>query len=364
MTTTPSLAGAADGLAELDLDALARYLDAHVDGGLGGPLAARLVAGGRSNPTYELLETPAAGDGRSWILRRPPYGEVVAAAAHDMGREARVIGALAGSAVPVPRVVARCEDAAVIGADFYVMEKVEGRTFRTPADTATLTPAERAGLTDSLVDLLVDLHAVDPAAVGLADFGRPDGYLERQLARWQRQWAKIRTRDLTGFGELAARLERSMPTHGRPGIVHGDYKIDNLMVAPDDATRVVALLDWEMATLGDTLADVGMLLSFWDEEGGIHNPITAGATALPGFPDRRTLLATYAERCGIEVSDVEWYVVFADFKLLVILEQIHARHLQGTTVGSGVDDLGPMVPLLLERALAGAGAATDPRLRG
>ncbi|WZH52006.1 MAG: phosphotransferase family protein [Nocardioides alkalitolerans] len=355
MTTTSS---PPTGATELDLAALGTYLDAHVEGGLRGPLTARLVAGGRSNPTYEV------GDGeRSWILRRPPYGEVVAAAAHDMGREARVLRALAGSPVPVPRVVARCEDPAVIGADFYVMDKVEGRTLRTPADTTTLTPAQRAGLTEALVALLVELHAVDPAAVGLADFGRPDGYLARQLTRWQRQWEKVRTRDLPGFAELAARLEASMPTVGRPGIVHGDYKIDNLMLDPQDPTRIVALLDWEMATVGDTLADVGMLLSFWDEAGAIPNPITAGATALPGFPDRATVLGMYAERCGIEVADIEWYVVFSDFKLLVILEQIHARHLQGTTVGSGVDDLGPMVPLLLERARAAAAAASDPRLR-
>ncbi|MBL7496680.1 phosphotransferase family protein [Frankia sp. CNm7] len=344
--------------ADLDLVGLAAYLGPRVDGGLAGPLRGRLLAGGRSNPTYEV------DDGvRQWIVRRPPYGDVMAST-HDMGRESRVIRALHGSSVPVPAVVARCADPSVIGADFYVMEKVDGRTYRTREDTRLLAPDQRAELSRSLVDTLVALHTIDPAAVGLADFGRPDGYLERQLSRWRRQWEKVRTRDLPAFDSLADFLTRSIPDRRLPGIVHGDYKIDNLMVDHADPSRIVAVLDWEMATLGDTLADVGMLLSFWDEPALPYNPITAGATALPGFPDRRGVLSAYAERRGIDLGDIEWYVIFSDFKLMVILEQIHARHLEGATVGEGFADIDPMVPALLERALARKAESGDPPLRG
>lgn len=342
---------------DVDLDALAQHLVS--DGlDLAGPLQVSLLAGGRSNPTYGLT------DGRSsWVLRRPPYGEFVASA-HDVLRESRILRALASSAVPVPTVVASCDDATVLGADFYIMERLEGRTFRTREDTAVLTTDESAKLADAIVDTLTTLHEVDPAAAGLADLGRPVGYLERQLSRWTRQWDAVRTRDGDEVEELARRLTASMPPSPHLGIVHGDYKIDNLMVALDDPGTVVGLLDWEMATLGDTLADLGQLVSFWDEMGSVFNPITAGATAHEGFPTGREVIEAYATRRGIEPAGIEWYVVFADFKLAVILEQIHARHLAGTTVGEGFDDVGAMVEPILLRALERCAYADDPRLHG
>lgn len=341
----------------IDLDVLTDYLGPRV-GGLNGPLQGTLIAGGRSNPTYELSDRS-----RAWILRRPPIGKVFAAA-HDMSRESRVVSALQESPVPVARVVATCPDASVLGVPFYVMDKIDGRTLRTHADTASLTPEQRNDLSGSLVDLLIQLHSIDPADVGLEDFGRPNGYLERQLARWRRQWEEVSTRAMGGdLHELERRLSSSVPPLRYPGIVHGDYKIDNVMVSRDEPARILALLDWEMATIGDTLADLGQLISFWDEPGERHNPVTAGATAHIGFMSADDVLERYAAGRDVDPSVLEWYVVFADFKLAVILEQIHARHVAGHTVGDWFDDIGDMVEPIIAGALERADVASDPRLR-
>lgn len=312
--------------------------------GLAGPLTARLIAGGRSNPTYEVSDGT-----HHWILRRPPYGEVLQSA-HDMSREATVMGALAGSAVPVPHVVGVCRDPEVLGAEFYVMDKLVGRTLRTAEDTRSLTPDQRGRLTDTMIRTLVALHEIDPADVGLEDWGRPQGYLERQLNRWERQWHVIKTSERPRVDEVIGMLRRSMPETTLPGIVHGDYKIDNLLVAHEDPTQILGVLDWEMSTLGDTLADLGMLISFWDEAGTFHNPITAGATALEGFPTANEVVRKYADLRNISIDSLDWYIIFADLKLAVILEQIHARHLAGTTVGDWYDDIGGMVAPILDRA--------------
>lgn len=347
----------APGANEVDLPALSTYLCRALPGGLAGDLSARLIAGGRSNPTYELT------DGMSyWVLRRPPYGKVFRGG-HDVMREARVITALHGSAVPVPRVVSRCENESVLGAPFYVMDKLDGRTLRTPEDTATLTPRQRRGVSEALLDTLVALHETDPAEVGLADWGRPDGYLERQLNRWGKQWHAVKTTERTEVDVLLQRLTSSLPTSRHLGIVHGDYKIDNVMVGREDPALVLGVLDWEMATLGDTLADLGLLISFWDEAGGIHNPITAGATSLEGFSSAAEMVGGYAEHRKTSIDDIDWYVVFADFKLAVILEQIHARHLKGETTGDWFDDIGPMVGPLVERGLERASASSNLALR-
>jgi aminoglycoside phosphotransferase (APT) family kinase protein len=356
-TVTPDPRTSPDEQA-LDVAALEQYLPGVLGRPLAGPLSHSLIAGGRSNPTYELSDGEA-----SWILRRPPFGHVLQSA-HDMSREVRVITALADTGVPVPYVVGSREDSDLIGAPFYVMDKLEGRTFRTHEDTAALTPDQRRDLSTGLVDLLATLHEVDPADVGLADWGRPVGYLDRQLARWARQWGVVATTERPEVDELVRRLGASVPELRHPGVVHGDFKIDNLMVALDDPTRVVGLLDWEMSTTGDTLADLGILVSFWDEVGQFHNPITAGATAHPGFPSVDEIVAAYADRRGIELDELDWYIVFADFKIAVLLEQIHARHLQGATTGDWFDDIGAMVEPLLARALERSSRAGDPRLRG
>lgn len=351
MTTSTALPG-------IDLAALTGYLDSHVDGGLAAPLSGEIIAGGRSNPTYALTDGT-----RSWILRRPPLGDIPRGA-HDVTREYRVLEALTPTQVPVPRVVA-CEPApGILDAPFYVMDRVEGRTLRTWDDTGTLTPAQRANLAAAMIGTLVTLHDVDPATVGLNGWGRPEGYLERQLARWRRQWHAIKTREHAGVDSLFDRLATSVPSMRFAGIVHGDYKIDNVLIDHDDPTRIRALLDWEMATLGDTLADLGMLVSFWDEPDRFHNPITAGATAHPGFPSARDVIEAYASRRDIGVDEIDWYIVFSDLKVAVILEQIHARHLRGETVGDGFDDIGAMVGPLIDRAQDHAVASSIRSLRG
>jgi aminoglycoside phosphotransferase (APT) family kinase protein len=336
--------------AQLDVPALGAYLDDVVSGGLNGDLEVELVSGGRSNPTYRLTD-----GARRWILRRPPYGHVLPTA-HDMGREYRVQTALADTAVPVARTVVLCEDDTVIGASFYVMEMIDGVTLRDADQTQQLSVEERRRLSEAMVDTLVALHEVDPAAVGLADWGRADGYLERQLRRWRQQWEASATTPRREVDELLDVLGRTRPTTRYPGIVHGDFKLDNVMVDPHDPTSIRGVLDWEMSTLGDTLTDVGILLSFWDEPGETPNPITQGATALDGFMRREQMARRYADARGLELDDLTWYLVFADFKVGVILEGIHARHRQGQTVGEGFDGVGDMAGVLLERAHERAGA--------
>ena len=343
-------------VAEFDLGALRRWLDDNVGGGV-GTLSVEPIAGGRSNPTYEVT------DGRRhWVLRRPPFGHVLPSA-HDMSREHRVLSALAGTGVPVPPVVGLCRDESVIGAVFYVMDKLDGITLQTREDTARLTVTQRAELADRMVETLGRLHDVDPAAIGLTDWGRPADYLHRQLRRWRAQWDASATRPRPQVAELSRRLTTTVPQCRLPGIVHGDFKIDNLMVDRSDPTCILGVLDWEMSTLGDTLADLGILCSFWDHQGEWFNPITAGATALPGFPTRQQIVEKYAGTRGVDVADLEWYLVFADFKIAVILEGIHARHLKGHTRGEGFEGLDAMVDALLDRALALASCSAIAGLR-
>lgn len=330
-----------------DTAGLTRWMDQNVDGGLVGELSTTLIAGGRSNPTYRLTDQ---GSDRQWILRRPPHGHVLPTA-HSMARENRVITALADSAVPVPHVVGFSADPQVIGAEFYVMDMLPGITLRTQDDTARLSEDQRERLSENLVSLLVDLHRIDPAEVGLSDWGRPDGFLQRQLNRWGEQWASSQTVARPETGELETWLRANLPTSTAPGIVHGDFKLDNVMVSREDPTRIIGLLDWEMSTLGDPLTDLGILSSFWDQDGEFYNPITAGATALPGFGTRAELVDRYARARGIEVADLTWYRVFADYKIAIILEGIHARHLQGHTQGDDFADVGEMVGPLFARAL-------------
>jgi aminoglycoside phosphotransferase (APT) family kinase protein len=340
------------------LDRLAPWFAEHVDDASGAPLTAEFIAGGRSNLTY------AISDGtRSWVLRRPPLGHVVATA-HDMGREYRVIGALAATDVPVPRVHAFCDDLEVNGAPFYVMERVDGQILRTPADMAGLTPDDARRCSHELIDVLARLHGVDYEAVGLADFGRPDGFLARNVARWGKQWAANKTRELPEIDELARRLARALPESGPPAIVHGDYRLDNTMLAPGDPGRIVAVLDWEMSTLGDPLTDLGLFLVYWGGDAAPEIGASAGIASVEGFIGKREIVARYAEQSGRSVEHLDFYVVFATYKLAVILEGINARFLMGKTLGEGFDDMGTMVRQLAESALAVADAAPDAALHG
>jgi aminoglycoside phosphotransferase (APT) family kinase protein len=328
--------------AGVDLARLGRYLDSAL-GGLDGPLAAELIAGGRSNLTYRLT------DGRRrWVLRRPPLAHVLPTA-HDMAREFRVIGALARTTVPVPEAVHLCTDPEVVGAPFYLMAEVDGVVLRGRREYATVPPGAGAPIGAALVDVLADLHEVDPAAVGLADFGRPEGYLARQVARWWRQWEGSATRDLPVVAEVRDELARRLPASTATGIVHGDYRLDNVML---DASheRVVAVLDWEMATLGDPLTDVGMLFVYTDLVDRGTSPLTPTPDPALGFPGAHALLERYAERREVDLDGIDWYVAFGYFKLAVICEGVHARFLQGKTVGTGFDRIGSVVPALVDLA--------------
>jgi aminoglycoside phosphotransferase (APT) family kinase protein len=344
---------------DVDLDALRPWFAAHVDDAGAGALRAELIAGGRSNLTYVI------SDGvHDWVLRRPPLGHVVATA-HDMGREYRVMAALADTDVPVPRVYAACDEPTVIGAPFYVMERVEGRVLRELEEIAALDADEARRCSHALVDVLADLHAVDFGSVGLSNFGKPDGFLARNVARWGKQWQANKTRDVPQIDELARRLDAALPESGPATIVHGDYRLDNTMLAPDDAGTIVAVLDWEMSTLGDPLTDLALLLVYWGAGGSeISLSSTRGVAQVPGFIGIDEVVERYAARSGRSIDHLDFYVVFALYKLAVILEGINARFLMGKTLGEGFGEMGLAVVALADAALERAAQSPDPRLRG
>lgn len=326
----------------LDLDRLRALLERERPGLVDGPLTGRLIEGGRSNLTY------AVSDGAAkWVVRRPPLGHVLATA-HDMKREHRVISALHPTSVPVPRPVLLCEDEDVLGAPFYVMEFVEGTPYRTAGELAPLGERRTRDAVLSLADTLVELHAVDPAGVGLADFGRPEGFLDRQLRRWGKQLDASRSRDLPGIDELHAALGRGLPHSPAPAVVHGDYRLDNVLIGADDT--ILAILDWEMSTLGDPLTDLGLLVMYSVPLELPNSPISTTASA-PGHPSPAELIERYATGSGRDVSAVSWYTAFAWFKLAVILEGIHYRYTLGQTVGRGFDRIGELVPVFIEHGL-------------
>ncbi|WP_328402435.1 phosphotransferase family protein [Streptomyces sp. NBC_00390] len=326
----------------LDPEKLRSCLDRERPGLVGGPLRAQLIQGGRSNLTYTVTD----GAGR-WVVRRPPLGHVLATA-HDMKREHRVITALHGTAVPVPTPVLLCEDESVLGSPFYVMEFVDGTPYRTAEQLAPLGPERTREAVLSLVDTLVDLHAVDPESVGLADFGRPEGFLDRQLRRWGKQLDASRNRELAGIDELHAALGRALPDSPAPSVIHGDYRLDNVLIGGDD--RIKAVLDWEMSTLGDPLTDLGLLAMYSRPIDLPGSPISTTATAA-GHPPAAELIERYAERSGRDTSAISWYTAFAWFKLAVILEGIHYRYTLGQTVGAGFDRIGDLVPVFIGHGL-------------
>jgi aminoglycoside phosphotransferase (APT) family kinase protein len=307
-----------------------------------------LISGGKSNLTY--LVRGAAG---SVVLRRPPLHHVLPTA-HDMVREYRVIAALADSAVPVPRALHLCTDEDVLGAPFMVMSYVAGPIARgsLPPGYAD-TPDERRAIGEALVDTLAALHGVDPDAVGLAGFGRPDGYLSRQVSRWSKQWAATPGDPMSELDGLAAALAATVPDGPSGPIVHGDFRLDNTVLAPERPGRIAAVLDWEMSTRGDPLADLGLMLVYWVQPGDDDIRRAAApsstVTTLPGFPSRAEVVRRYATRTGRDLSQLGWYLAFGYFKLAVVLAGVAARHRAGAMLGEGFDQvadrLGPLVEL-------------------
>ncbi|MFI1991139.1 phosphotransferase family protein [Actinoplanes sp. NPDC020271] len=322
----------------LDLEKLQAYLDSP-------PLTGTMFAGGRSNLTYAVTD----GTNR-WVLRRPPLGHVLPTA-HDMAREHKVLAALSAAGFPAPEPVLLCDDVSVIGAPFYLMEHVDGKIYR---DASDLEEVDLHGLTLTLVDTLADLHSLDPEKIGLGDFGKPEGFNARQVRRWKQQLDASRSRDLSGIEELHARLATDIPAGGPGAVVHGDFRLDNVLIGENQ--QVNAVLDWEMSTLGDPLSDLALMLVYAGRPLLVKDGRPFAPIDLPGHPTLDEMAARYAERSGRDVSDLHWYVAFAAFKLAVILEGVHYRYTKGQTVGAGFDTVGAMVPALVEqghRALEG-----------
>jgi aminoglycoside phosphotransferase (APT) family kinase protein len=292
-----------------------------------------LVTAGMSNLTYVVRPADAADDDPGVILRRPPTGAVLATA-HDMAREHRVISALGPTSVPVPGTLHLCTDPAVLGAPFYVMERVVGLHVSTALPPGYAEePGQRRAIADGLVDVLADLHAVDPAAVGLDGFGRPEGFLVRQVRRWTQQWEATRDRDRPGLDALAARLAETVPTTQRTAVLHGDYRLDNCLLDPGTPGAIRAVLDWEMSTLGDPLTDLGLMFVYWPQAGEERASMLSPVTTLPGFPTRPEVAERYAARTGADLSDLPWYVGFAFFKFAAIVAGIVARSAAGVMAG-------------------------------
>ena len=342
-----------DTVVGIDLAGLARFFAAHVPGA-GESLSAELIAGGRSNLTYRV--TVGA---RSWVLRRPPLGGLTPSA-HDMKREYRVTAALADSGVPVPRTVALCEDPAVIGAPFSLVEYVDGPVLRTREDLDAWPAAAVRRAAEALITAMARLHAIDPAAVGLADFGRPAGYLNRQVRRWHDQWLRVATRELPDLDRLYASLDGQVPESSRAAIVHGDVRIDNAILT-GDLSGVRALVDWEMATLGDPLADLALTMVYRSE---VFEPVLGGSAAAadPRLPTAGQQAELYARQAGRALDDLGFHLGLACLKCAVIAEGIHARHRDGLTVGQGFETVGSAVPGLAAlglRLLAGGEITTQ-----
>jgi aminoglycoside phosphotransferase (APT) family kinase protein len=326
-----------------------RPLEAWLDAqGLGrGPLTAMRIGAGHSNATF-LLERA----GVRLVLRRAPRPPLPPSA-HDMLREARVLGALAGRA-RVPRVLAVCSESELLGVPFYVMEEVHGDvvTGELPPSLGSAAARSRAG--EDLVDALAELHAVDVASAGLSDFGRAEGYLERQVRRFTALWEHNATRELPLVGELAAWLANGLPRSGGACVVHGDYRLGNVMLDPAKP-RVLALLDWELATLGDPLADLGYLVATWSDADSPPTVLDLSpVTRSDGFPDRAGLIARYAERSGRSVAGLAWYETLALWKAAVFCEGLYGRYLRGETADPWTASLGEGVPSLLRVAAATA----------
>jgi len=342
---------AASPAPDIDLARLAPWLATHVEG-FAGPVAVEKFTGGQSNPTYKL--TAASG---AYVLRRKPFGPVLPSA-HAVDREYRLIAALHPTGFPVARPYALCEDDSVIGSAFYVMEMVEGRTFW---DGSLPAVADRRPIYDALIDRLADLHAIDPEAVGLGDYGPPGNYFERQVGRWTKQYRAAQTDDLPQVEKLIAWLPATLPKQDRVSIIHGDYRIDNLIYA-HDTPRVAAVLDWELSTLGDPLADFAYVAMNWAMPSGEHNA-SIGGLDLPalGIPTLDEITARYCARTGRDgVPDLDWYFAYNLFRLLGIVQGIKKRALDGNASSAKATEMAGRVPMLAQAAWGFARKAGAP----
>ncbi len=330
----------------IDREPVTRWLVEHIDGAV-APFRFDLIAGGRSNLTFMVT----GADGTRFVLRRPPLGHVLATA-HDMAREHRVIAAVGRTGVPVPPALGLCTDEAVNGAPFYVMGFVEGEVLDSPEKAAKLPVDLRRPASEHLIDVLADLHAVDIDAVGLGDFAKREGYIERQVKRWSTQWENSKTRELPAIDEVAAALRSRIPEQRGVSIAHGDFRFGNCLTDVRHG-RIAAVLDWELCTLGDPLADVGYLGVYWND-GDATTARANDPTPAGGFATYAELLERYAARTGRDLSGIDYYVAFSCWRLAVISEGVYTRYLHGA-MGDQEIDLEPLklgTEGLAERALA------------
>jgi aminoglycoside phosphotransferase (APT) family kinase protein len=322
------------------------WIQTHAEGAT-PPFRFELIAAGGSNLTFRV--TDAAG--HRYVLRRPPL-KVLLATAHDVAREHRILAALAGSAVPVPRVHGLCSDIEVTGAPFYLMDFVDGRILREVTDAEGMDEAACLRATESLIDTQIAFHTVDLEAVGLSDLARHDGYVERQLGRWRKQYERGRVRELPLLEELHDRLAAAVPPpSGPPGLAHGDYRFDNTILGPDH--RIAAVLDWELCTIGDPLADFSWSMMYWADPGDAYSFLQSPPTLHPAFMRRDEMIRLYASRSGKDVSDLPYYVVFCWWKMSCIVEGVYARALAGASGGGriqSVEGIASRVERMLELA--------------
>jgi aminoglycoside phosphotransferase (APT) family kinase protein len=305
----------------VDVPRVTEWFEANVQGAQ-GPLTFDLIAGGHSNLTYRVTD---ANDAR-FVLRRPPLGHVLATA-HDMGREHKIISALGPTDVPVAPALGLCTDEGVNGAPFYVMAFVDGLVLRDAAAATSISADARRTASHSIADTLAKIHAVDPDVVGLGDLGKKEDYIPRQLKRWYGQWEKSKTRELPLVDEIHDALLTKVPAQGVAAIVHGDYRLDNCMT--DANGDVIAVLDWEICTLGDPLADVGLLMVYWTEADDSAPMLLTAPTAQEGFLSRKEVIDRYAEQSDRDLSQIDYYIAFGYWKLACIVEGVYARYVGG-----------------------------------
>jgi aminoglycoside phosphotransferase (APT) family kinase protein len=319
------------------------------------PLQFKLIAGGRSNMTY--LVTDASG--RRFVLRRPPMGPLLPSA-HDMAREHRLMAALSGTSVPVPRLVGLCQDPAVNERDFYVMHFLDGIVVRDVDIGHTLSEDVRRKMSIALIDTLCDLHRVDIDAVGLGNLAKREGYIERQLKRWSEQWERSKTRELPIFERVRDTLMNRLPTPSPATIAHGDYRLSNCMMSPQGP--VAGVLDWELCTLGEPMADLGGLLGYWFDPNDPDQRGDPQTTSLPGFPSQDEMAALYAERMKVSLERIVYYRAFCQWRLASIGEGVYARYLNGQQGEQGealdLDSYKNSIPRRLNNAARLLGIAT------
>ncbi len=332
----------------LDLEALGAYFKALGVEELQGALEVEQFPSGHSNLTYMIKVA-----GKEMVLRRPPFGAKIKSA-HDMGREFRILSSLDGVYPRVPRPIHHCEDESVLGAPFYVMERVRGVILRGMKNRMNLEADQMRALSQTLVDHLVEIHAVDLDKAGMTDFGKPQGYVKRQIEGWTGRYQKARTDDLPAMEEVSAWLTKHMPAESGATLIHNDYKYDNVVLAADDLTRVVAVLDWEMATVGDPLMDLGTSLGYWvtADDAMELRYLPFGPTVLPGNLTRQEVAERYALKSGRDVSNILYYYVYALFKIAVVIQQIYARYKRGLTDDQRFAMFGQGVQILARTAAA------------